>query len=227
MKRFIIPTLLLGALLGGCASTTSTDAPAGFAVDTFRDGAEFAYKDADSLKGYTNVYLKSAAAMPAEGSKPLQESDMAALEFAFEDAFKAAMGNSYRLVDGPGPNTLAVEAVIGEVMHLAPKQAFSPTANNPAQKVNTYGTDIDPVTAPIAVSINAPVQDTSLCVCSVHLTIKFYDAQSMELLAQFSDHDFGADVEIAETGETSWSRVSAAMHHWCQEMAEELKMLTH
>jgi len=212
--------LLAGLLaLAGC-STTGTD-DNGFATTEFRDGATFRLKSPDALKGYESIYLKSVVATPMHGSKKHDPSELAALEYSFENAFKSAVSSVMPIVDAPGPKTLSVEATVGEVMHV--NHNYNVTANNPADGANTYGPGAtDPAGRPLA----APVSGSTICMCSVHLKVKFLDSQSGELLANFSDGDFGADVEVDQSGKTNWARVSEAMNGWCQDIKQELLAVT-
>ncbi len=220
-----IGLLIIAALVGltGCSHQSVDECH--FVTTKFRDGAEFGLKSEDALKGYDSIYLKSVTAVPMDGSKPLEASEMAALEYAFETAFKSSMNGAMKVVDAPGPHTLTVEATIGEVMHSeGMKMPMNVTANNPADRANTYGADSS-MTGQMQVA-KAPVEGSKVCVCSAHLKVKFLDAQSNELLATFTDGGFGADIEVDESGQTSWSRVSAHMNEWCHDMREEFLAVT-
>lgn len=219
MKHQLRLILLAGFFVVAGCSTVDTDEH-GFATTTVGNGATFGLKSSDALKGYDSIYVKSVNALPVAGSPQHSDSDLAALEYAFEGAFKNTVGSAMPIVDAPGPKTLAVEATISEIMHA--KRNFSPTANNPADRVNTYGAGAtDEAGRPLAT-----VAGSTICMCRVHLTVKFYDSQTSELLANFSDGGFGEELAVDQNGQTNWSRVAEAMNQWCQDMKQALLAVT-
>lgn len=191
-------------VLAGCAHQGTDEQ--GFVTTTFRDGATFGLKSENALQGYQDLYLKSVTALPSANQHAHDPAELAALEYAFEGAFRDCVGHALPVTNAPGPKTLLVEAKISEIKNTM--------SNSAAGTVPSSMTDL------------APITDSTLIVGGLRLKVTFYDSESGEQLAYFEDNEFGSDIESSQPGKTSWANVHAAMNQWCGDMKTELEQAT-
>ncbi|WP_309397667.1 DUF3313 family protein [Cerasicoccus maritimus] len=224
MKTLLYFGVAFGAwALAGCSQQAVNSTPTGFVTTSLGDAGDFTIKDASALKGYDSVYLASVTAMPASGVTAENASDVEALEFAFEQAFKSQIGNVLQLADAPGEKTLTAKVAISQIISKAPD--FNPMSNNPADISNSYGPGAGVGMNPDLMRRQLQVAGTSMFVDKVKTKVEFSN-ESGELLAQFADNDFGADIESDPTGGTSIPRVTEAFSAWCSEISAQLAQAT-
>ncbi|WP_309381238.1 DUF3313 family protein [Cerasicoccus frondis] len=224
MKLYLITTTALASafFFTACSQQSATTSVGGFETTTLGDAGEFSIKEANALQGFDSVYLESVTAMPANGVTDENTSDVAALEFAFEEAFKSQVGSVLPIVSAPGEKTLNATVSISQIISRAP--GFSPTANNPADIANTYGPGSGLGMGQDFIE-KLRVAGTGMFVDNLATKIEFTDSAG-NLLAQFSDRDFGSDIESDSTGGTSIPRVTEAFTAWCGEVSSQLAKAT-
>ncbi|GHC11134.1 hypothetical protein GCM10007047_30540 [Cerasicoccus arenae] len=185
------------------------------------DAGVFSIKDADALKGYDSIYIKSVTANPSAGARNLDPSEIAALEYALQGAIKSHIGGALPIVESPSVNSLSLVATINEVEGLSPLNGATITANNLADNANHYGAG---AAAGIG-TFDSQISGSTLRVSRIQVKIELLGSNG-EMLAVFSDSNFGSDIEYSASGITNWSRVSDAFNRWCNELGSQLANAT-
>lgn len=211
--KFITPTLILAAsFILGCSTQNSTTQN-GFQVETLSNGSQFAYKDKASLRGYDSIYIKSVNYLPSQGSNALTEVQSEELKEAFRFAFQSALAMEYTMANSPGPNTLVVNATIGDTVQANP--VFRPMAENPADEVNTFGVeDVDG-------RPYRPLPDQHAAAVQLRLAADFQSPRG-EPLAEFSTGPTHVMVNQNHVKDTNGNLLSAIVYNWCLDIKNEL-----
>lgn len=222
-------SLLAGLILAGCSHTVTDPFAddAGFQKTTLADGGVFAIKSANALRGYNAVYLESVVAEPAPGMAGLEaeQSDVTALEYAFENSFKTTLSSGFTIADGPGEHTLLAVATIDNVVFSDGGDAGGgATTENAILDQDLVDAD-DPDGGYLGWDGMPVINNTNLGVGDVTLRLQLRDSVTGVLLASFHDETFGGTVE-AISGETSWSRVADAFNRWGNELEQQLLSAT-
>ena len=215
MKTDLFAFSVLAAVLGlaGCQSANEP-----FAKDpdaqriTLGDGGKFTLKSAEALRGYQSVYLDSVVANPAPGTGIAESSDVTALEYAFENAFRSTVGSSFPLVQSAGPKTLTVTATIDNVVFTGTPTPMEEDVMQMDLDNSLYPDDA--VGAPFIFGSNAGVGD-------IILNLQLADSTSGEVLAVLNDESFGNGINTIG-GLTSWARVQDAFNRWGTELESQL-----
>ncbi|WP_269537715.1 DUF3313 family protein [Cerasicoccus fimbriatus] len=204
MKTILFYLSAVGAMiLTGCSQQGASPSTAGFTKTQLGGSGEFAIKNAQALAGYESVYVQSVTALPTTSVTDPNASDVAALEFAFEKALKSKIDAVLPIVNAPGEKTLTANAWVTEFSAIPP------------------GSDGIDAADPESLYGNTLISGTSMYVDEISVKVTM-SSSSGELLAVFTDSDFGSDIEVAPTGMTNWPRVSEAFGAWCSELADQL-----
>lgn len=213
-----IIALAIGLAFAGCQSADPFDRDPDVQRTKLGDGGTFAVKSPDALHGYESVYLKSVTANPSPGmdGTNIEQSDVTALEYAFENAFRATVTPVLPVVPSPGQRTLVAVATIDNVVFAgepAPleEDILQQDLANSDDPDGGYDTGLG---APFIFGSNAGVGD-------ITLYMTFADSESGEVLATFQDESFGNRIDTI-SGMTSWSRIRDAFNAWGGELAGAL-----
>jgi len=197
------------AFLAGCQSNVA-DPNAdehGFETTTLGDGGTFALKSKEALRGYDRIFLQSVVAEPTPGTGggPIEQSEMAALEYAYENSFRTVVGPAIPVVSAPGENVLLIEATVMNVVILG--DGFDGPTVIDGGAMEASGLPL--------------IDGATLGVGDLSIRLQVRDAMTGDLLATFKDDTVGDSIESI-SGKTSWSRVSDAFNRWNRELKNQL-----
>jgi hypothetical protein len=188
--RYLAGVAVCALLLTACVETT---------VETFRQSADRKVDSAYFKSGVDFSKYRALQPFPLEiyfydDQEPPAPEDLAKIREIFREAFLAAIGPDYPLVERPGPDVLGVRASLVD-LELSTGHGELPLSGRAAKLV-------------------ADGQLTFL--------MELTDSQTKEVLARAGDRE--KSVAEVGTGdpERDWSRTRTAAEHWAQLFREFL-----